>query len=318
MPKTFFSGVKPTGRPHLGNYFGALRQFVSLQAEHRGWVMIADLHALTTASEPATLRQDIKDLLIDYLALGLDPTRVTIFRQSEVPAHTELAWIFACLTTVPYLARAHAYKDALAKKEEPSAGLFTYPLLMAADILLYDVDLVPVGRDQKQHLEIARDLAEKFNRLRGETFRLPEPLILPTVETVPGIDGRKMSKSYGNTIPLFAEDGEIERLVMKIPTDSRTVAEPKDEATTIYQIYKLFEGPNTELGSKFLGGGISYQEFKNRLIELIQKFVAPWRARRMEIVKDAKHLDEILTTGAATARTQTQVKMVQVRELIGL
>src|SRR3989338_9163822 len=198
------SGVKPTGRPHIGNYFGAMKQYVDLQDQYQSLVMIADYHALTSTQEAAILRADILDLAIDFLAIGLDPEKVTIFQQSAVGEHTELGWIFNCLTTMPYLARAHAYKDAAAYNREVNVGLFDYPLLMAADILLYDTAVVPVGQDQKQHVEIARDTAEKFNRLFGETFRLPEPLILSTVQTVIGLDGRKMSKSYRNTIPLFA------------------------------------------------------------------------------------------------------------------
>ncbi len=321
MSKTFLSGVKPTGQPHLGNYFGAIRQFIKLQNEYPGWVMIADLHALTTTTDPSALRRDTQNLLIDYLALGLDPAKVIIFRQSAVPEHTELAWIFACLATTPYLTRAHAYKDALANGREPSAGLFTYPLLMAADILLYDVDLVPVGKDQKQHLEIARDLAEKFNRIYGETFRLPEPLIMPEVETVPGLDGRKMSKSYGNTIPLFAADDEVANLVMKIPTDSRAVGEPKDEQSSLYQIYKLFTADNVEngtLGEKFLSGGVGYQEFKENLISVIQKFAAPLRAKRAEIATDQKLLERTLENGANAAHDQAASKMAKVRRLVGL
>ena len=217
--KIMLSGVKPTGRPHIGNYFGAMRQFVELQNDYRTHIMLADLHALTTVKNAKQLKADTLDLAIDYLAIGLDPNKVTLFKQSDVPEHSELAWIFDCITTMPYLMRAHAYKDAEAKNKELDVGTFTYPMLMAADILLYDTDVVPVGKDQQQHVEYVRDTAEKFNRLFGETFKLPKAMILEAVETVPGLDGQKMSKSYGNTIPLFAKDAEIKKLVMSIVTD---------------------------------------------------------------------------------------------------
>ncbi|KKR26313.1 MAG: Tryptophan-tRNA ligase, partial [Microgenomates group bacterium GW2011_GWC1_39_7] len=204
--KILLSGVKPTGRPHIGNYFGAMKQFVDLQNSYYCLFMIADYHALNFIQNREEMHDNIFDLTLDYLAIGLDPKTSIIFRQSDVSAHTELAWIFDTITTMPYLMRAHAFKDAEAKDKEISVGTFNYPMLMAADILLYDTDVVPVGQDQKQHVEYARDTAQKFNRIFGETFKLPEPLILERVSTVLGTDGRKMSKSYGNTIPLFATD----------------------------------------------------------------------------------------------------------------
>ena len=218
--KILLSGVKPTGRPHIGNYFGAIKQFVELQNSYQCYIFIADLHALTTVQNRGELEENTAGVLLDYMAVGLDPNKVVIYKQSDVPQVAELAWVFNCLTTMPYLMRAHAYKDAEAKSKEVNVGLFDYPLLMAADILIQDADVVPVGQDQKQHVEIARDTAEKFNRIFGETFKLPEPLILAQVAIVPGMDGRKMSKSYGNTIPLFATDEEIEKAVMSIVTDS--------------------------------------------------------------------------------------------------
>src|SRR3989339_1512008 len=223
--KTIFSGVKPTGRPHIGNYFGAMRQFLKLQNENDSGVnyfCVVDYHALNLVQNAEEMRRLSLDVAIDFLAIGIDPKKSVIFKQSDVSEHTELAWIFDTITTVPYLKRAHAYKDAMTKggEENISVGLFNYPMLMAADILLYDTDIVPVGQDQKQHVEYARDTAQKFNRIFGETFKLPEPLILERVSTVLGTDGRKMSKSYGNTIPLFATDEEIEKAVMSIVTDS--------------------------------------------------------------------------------------------------
>lgn len=230
--KLLLSGVKPTGLPHIGNYFGAMKQFVDLQDEYQCFCMIADYHALGI-QHPKEMRELTESLILDYLAIGLDPKKVVIFKQSNVSAHTS-SWIFDTITTMPYLMRAHAFKDAEAKDKEISVGTFNYPMLMAADILLYDADVVPVGQDQKQHIEYTRDTAEKFNRLLGETFKLPNPIIYEHVATVPGTDGKKMSKSYENTIPLFAEKDEIAKLVMSIVTDS-TAGVP----TNVYAIDSL-------------------------------------------------------------------------------
>lgn len=306
------SGIKPTGRPHLGNYFGALKQFVDLQDKYESFIMIADYHALTGNTSPDTLRNDIKNIAIDYLAIGLDPKKVVIFRQSDISAHTELAWIFNCLTTMPYLMRAHAYKDAVAKGEEVSVGTFDYPLLMAADILLYDAAVVPIGQDQKQHVEITRDLAEKFNRLYGETFRLPEPLILPDVKIVPGVDGRKMSKSYGNTIPLFAEPEEIKKAVMSIVTDSG-----EGRPQNVLAIHQLFRS-ESDLADLYQQKAGKYQELKTALAVDIEQALAPLRARRAEIVKDEAQVFSVLASGATRAKILAEEKMAIVRERIGL
>ncbi len=226
---------------HIGNYFGAMKQFVDLQNEYDCHIFIADYHAITTVQDKEKLTQGIIDVALDYLAIGLDPKKVTLFKQSDIPQVAELAWIFNCITTVPYLMRAHAFKDAEAKNKEVSVGLFDYPILMASDILIQDADVVPVGQDQKQHVEYARDTAQKFNRVFGDTFKIPEPYIIETVETIPGTDGRKMSKSYGNVIPLFATDEEIKKAVMSIPTDSKGVAEPKNPyESNLFLIHKLF------------------------------------------------------------------------------
>ncbi len=310
--KILLSGVKPTGRPHLGNYFGALKQFVDLQQNYHCFIMLADYHALTTESDPVKLRQNTLDLAIDYLAIGLDPERVTLFKQSDVTAHTELAWIFNCITTVPYLMRAHAFKDAEAKNKEISVGTFDYPMLMAADILLYQADVVPVGQDQKQHIEIARDTAEKFNRLFGETFKLPEPLILPEVKTVPGIDGQKMSKSYGNTIPLFATDEEIAKQVMAIVTDSSG-----DVPQNVYEIHKLFRSPE-ELSALYESKKGKYKELKEALIADIRNFIAPLRERREAIAANPDQVKEILAQGAEEARASANLTMAQARQNLGI
>ncbi|MFA6797628.1 MAG: tryptophan--tRNA ligase, partial [Candidatus Paceibacterota bacterium] len=237
--KILLSGVQPTGRVHIGNYFGAMKQFVDLQDKYDCYIFIADYHAMTTVQDKEKLNKGIIDVALDYLAIGLDPKKVILFKQSDVPQVTELTWMFNCITTVPYLMRAHAFKDRESKNEEVNAGLFDYPILMASDILMQDADIVPVGQDQKQHVEYARDTAQKFNRIYGETFTVPEPFILANVETVPGTDGRKMSKSYGNVIPLFATDEEIKKAVMSIPTDSKGVAEPKNpDESNLYAIHK--------------------------------------------------------------------------------
>lgn len=317
--KILLSGVKPTGRPHIGNYFGAMKQFVDRQDDYKSYIFIADLHALTTARDPKQLRADTLDLAIDYLAIGLDPEKVVFFKQSDVAEHTELAWIFNCLTTMPFLARAHAFKDAEAKNKEVNVGLFDYPLLMAADILLYDTDVVPVGQDQKQHVEIARDTAEKFNYTYGDTFKLPEPLILDEVKTLPGLDGQKMSKSYGNTIPLFAEEKEIKRLVMTIKTDSKDVNEPKNpEECNVFALHKLFSGEQLgKIKKRYVEGGIGYKESKEILAENMNKFLAPMREKRAEIAKDPEQVLQILKNGANLAREHAKLKMKEVRERVG-
>ena len=254
--KVLLSGVKPTGAPHIGNYFGAMKQFVDLQKDYNGYVFIADYHALNFIQNKEEMEKNIVGILLDYLAIGLNPEKLIIFKQSDISEHTELAWIFDTFTTVPYLKRAHAFKDAEAKDKEISMGTFNYPMLMAADILLYSPDVVPVGADQKQHVEIARDTAEKFNRIFGNTFKIPEPMIVKDVAIIPGTDGRKMSKSYNNTIPLFAEYEEIKKCVMNIVTDSGTGI-PKN----VYEIHKLIR-PETELAGIYKNNVGKYKELK--------------------------------------------------------
>jgi tryptophanyl-tRNA synthetase len=229
--KTLVSGIKSTGTLHIGNYFGAMRQFLTLQDSYDCNIFVADLHSLTTLQNKEEMQNIIKDTVAGYLAIGLNPEKVTLYKQSDVPQVTELAWIFNCITTMPYLMRAHAFKDAEAKNKEINVGVFDYPLLMAADILIEQAHIVPVGADQKQHIEIARDTAQKFNSTFGEAFVIPEAFIDETVQTIPGIDGQKMSKSYGNIIPLFADEETLRKAVMSITTDSKGVEEPKDPAT---------------------------------------------------------------------------------------
>lgn len=319
--KILLSGVKPTGRPHIGNYFGALKQFVDLQNDYQTFVMIADLHAITSVQNKQELESNTYDLALDYLAIGLDPAKVTLFKQSDVAAHTELTWIFNCLTTVPYLMRAHAFKDAETRNKEINVGVFDYPMLMAADILLYSAHVVPVGQDQKQHIEIARDTAEKFNRIYGETFRLPEPLIMKEVAVVPGTDGQKMSKSYKNTIGLFASTDEIKKGAMSIPTDSKGVTDPKDpETCKVFALHRLFATPEqlTELEGQYRNGGIGYKESKELLAARIDAFIAPLRERRDSLAKDEPKVREILRNGGEVAREHAEKLMQDVREKVGI
>ncbi len=311
--KRMLSGVKPTGRPHLGNYFGAMKQFVDLQGEFdEAFVFIADYHALNTVQDKEEMHSNILNLIIDYLAIGLDPEKVVLYQQSRLPQHTELTWIFDTITQMAYLERAHVYKDAKAKGIDINVGTFNYPILMAADILLYDADVVPVGKDQKQHIEFARDIAEKFNRIYGETFKLPEAKIIEDMETVPGTDGRKMSKSYGNTIPLFATRAEIEKAVKSIVTDSEG-----DRPENVYAIHRLFK-TEAELSPLYEEHKGKYGELKKALIQDIDTFIAPMRERREAIVGDIDRVKDVLNKGADIARELAEAKMQLVRERLGV
>ncbi|MEI8223664.1 MAG: tryptophan--tRNA ligase [bacterium] len=310
--KILLSGVKPTGRPHIGNYFGAMKQFVDLQEEYESYVMLANYHAVTSIHNGDELRKLTHDLILDYLAIGLDPKKVVLFKQSDVVEHTELAWIFDCVTTMPYLMRAHAFKDAEAKDHEINVGVFNYPMLMAADILMYDADVVPVGRDQKQHIEYTRDTAQKFNNTFGEVFKLPKDLILESVETVPGIDGQKMSKSYGNVIPLFGTDEEITKAVMSIVTDSGS-----DIPTNVYAIHKLFKS-EAELAPLYEAHKGKYKALKDALLADILALVTPMRERRQYYADRPDEVAAILAEGAQRAQAKAQAKMKIVREKVGL
>jgi tryptophanyl-tRNA synthetase len=321
MEKRLLSGVKPTNRPHLGNYFGAMRQFVDLQDKYKTFIMIADYHALNIIKEKDQMSQNILDIALDYLAIGLDPKKVIIFKQSDVSAHTELTWIFDTLVPMPFLMRAHAYKDALAKDKEISVGTFNYPVLMAADILLYDTDIVPVGQDQKQHVEYARDIALKYNNQFGNIFKLPEPFIVKDLGIIPGTDGQKMSKSYNNTIPLFGTDDEIKKAVMSIVTDSKGATLPKDpEACNIFALHKLFLNKEEQdaLRRRYLNGSIGYKESKEMLSLEIIKFIEPMRQRRLKLAQNINKVKKILRNGAKKAEVIANKKMDQVKESIGL
>ncbi len=308
------SGIKPTGELHIGNYFGAMRQQVELfqSGDYDCYIMVADYHALNFIQDAAQMRELTLDLAAGYMAAGLDPEKLTLFKQSDVPAHTELTWIFDTLTTMPYLMRAHAFKDAEAKDKEISVGTFNYPMLMAADILLYDAAIVPVGQDQKQHIEYARDTAEKFNRIYGETFALPKDHILESVAVVPGTDGRKMSKSYGNTIPLFADRATITERVIGIVTDSSG-----DLPENVYAIHNLIktEGDLALLYDEHKG---KYKALKEALIEDLDAFIAPMREKYLELKSNPSEIEKALAAGAEKARAKTEAKIEAVRRAIGV
>ncbi len=319
--KILLSGIKPTGRPHIGNYFGMMKQMVDMQDEYESFPFIPDYHALTSVHSAENMQRDTLDVVIDFLAIGLSPEKVNLFKQSDVPQVTELAWIFNCITTMPYLMRAHAFKDSEAKNKDINVGIFDYPILMAADILIQDTDVVPVGKDQIQHVEMARDIAEKFNRIFGETFKLPESKLVTGVEVIPGIDGQKMSKSYGNTIGLFAEDEEIYKAVMSIPTDSKEIEDSKDpEDCNIFALHKLFstEDELGEIRRKYVEGGMGYKESKDILVKNIQDFITPLREKRKEIAKNPEKVKEILQKGGKVAHQRAEEKMIEVRKKVGL
>ncbi len=315
------SGIKPTGAPHIGNFFGMMKPAIEWQERGEAFYFIADYHALTTVRDPAALRTYTRGVALDFLACGLDPKRAVLFRQSDVPEHTELAWLLSCVTPMPMLENAHAYKDHVAKEKVPSHGLFAYPVLMAADILLYDSNVVPVGRDQKQHVEMTRDIAAKMNVIYGDVFVLPEASILPTVATIPGLDGQKMSKSYHNTVALFEEEKGLRKKIMGIMTDSTPVDAPKDPATsTIVSMYRLFatESDVAQMESDFRAGGTGYGDFKKRLFGAVWEYFATARARRAELELDFAYVDDVLKDGAIRARSIAEATMDRVRKAVGL
>lgn len=331
FPMRILSGVKPTGRPHLGNWFGAIRQFIGLQDRGEGLYFVADLHALDQVRDAETLRRLSLGVALDYLALGLDPARATLFAQSHVPEIPELTWILGAVTPMGMLNRAHAYKDAMAKGKEVDFGLFAYPVLMAADILAYGSDVVPVGKDQKQHVEIARDLAVKLNARyctgfdpatgEGGVLKVPEPWILDDTAVVPGTDGRKMSKSYGNTIGLFAPDKQLKKSVMGIVTDSTSLEAPKDPATcNVFALLRLFctEAELAEIADRYRAGGTGYGDFKKLLLEKIHETFDEARARRRELEQNLDHVEAVFRRGAARARELAGPVLDDVRRACGL
>jgi tryptophanyl-tRNA synthetase len=314
------SGVQPSGKLHLGNYFGAIKQHIELQAEGECFYFIADYHALTTTQNPAALRENVRDVALDYLALGLDPDQATFFRQSDVPEVHELAWMLAAVTNIGLLERAHSYKDKVERGIEASVGLFYYPVLMAADILIYRSNLVPVGQDQVQHLEMTADMAGKFNRAFKKTFPIPQHR-LDKGAKVPGTDGQKMSKSYGNTIDIFAEGPALKKPVMSIVTDSKSPEEPKDpDNCTIFALYSLFasEEEKAALAARYRAGNMGYAVSKGLLLEKIDAYFAKARQRRKELAADPDLVEAVLARGAKRASAVARDTMAAVRQAVGM
>lgn len=319
--KIAISAVQPTGNPHIGNYFGAMKQLVDMQNEFDTHVFVADYHALTTIQNAKELKELTDDLILDYLAIGLDPEKVTLYRQSDIPEVTELTWMFDCLVTMPWLERAHAFKDKTEKGIEASVGLFNYPVLMAADILLPGAEVVPVGKDQIQHVEMAREIARKFNAQYGETFVEPQEIIKEEVAIVPGTDGQKMSKSYGNTIPLFGTDAEIKKAIMGIVTDSKEPSEPKNpDECNVFALHKLItpEPQLSEIRTGYENGGLGYGESKKMLLENYLAFIAPMREKRKYYEDNPGIVRQILDEGKQKIRTKIQAKIKEIREKVGL
>jgi tryptophanyl-tRNA synthetase len=315
------SGIQPSGILHIGNYFGMMRPAIALQQEGEALYFIADYHALTSLKNPAALRENSRRVALDFLACGLDPQRAALFMQSDVPQVTELAWILSTVAPMGLLERAHSYKDKIARGLPASVGLFSYPVLMAADILIYDSDTVPVGRDQKQHVEITRDLATKVNETYGEILKLPEPRIKTETATVPGLDGQKMSKSYGNAIDIFAEEKEMRKRVMSIVTDSTPVEAPKNPGgSTIVQLFSLVASPEevATMRASFKKGGTGYGDFKKQLFGKLWEFFAPMRQRREEILAQPDYIDDVLRKGAERANAIADPVMARVRAAVGL
>ena len=316
------SGIQPTGRFHWGNYFGAIRQYIALQDNEQAFYFIADLHALTTVREGTKLRELRRDAALDLLALGLDPQKATLFYQSDVPEITDLTWLLLTVTGMGLLEKCHAYKDKIARGLPADAGLFTYPVLMAADILLYDSQVVPVGADQVQHIEIARDVAQRFNHLYGEDLlTLPDARVLADMGKIPGTDGEKMSKSYNNTIEVFEAEKPLKKKIMSLKTDSTPVEAPKNPDTcNVFALYKLFATPEHQatLAARYRAGGMGYGEAKQALFELANAHFTEARARREALAKDAKTVDDILAAGAAKAREKGRVVLERCQRACGL
>ena len=319
--KIALSGIKPTGRPHIGNYFGMMKPTVDMQNEFTMYLFVADFHALTTMHNKEELEDSIHNLILDYLALGIDPEKVVFYRQSDIPEVTELTWVLNCLVTTPWLERAHAYKDRVAKGIEASVGLFDYPVLMAADILLPSAEIVPVGKDQIQHVEMTREIARKFNNIYGETFIEPQELLKKQSALVPGTDGQKMSKSYGNTIPLFGTDKEIKKAIMGIVTDSKTPEEAKNpEECNVFALHRLIT-PEPQLSEIRVGyeqGGLGYGDSKKILLENYLRFIELMREKRKFYEENPGIVRQILDEGRTKIQKIAKDKIKEVREKIGL
>lgn len=315
------SGIQPSGRLHVGNYFGMMEPSIELQDQGEAFYFIADYHSLTTVHDPNQLRKNVRDVAIDFLACGLDPEKAIFFRQSDVPEVTELSWLLSTVTPMGFLNRCHSFKDKTDRGFEASHGLFAYPVLMASDILIYDSNIVPVGDDQKQHLEVTRDIATKFNNLYGDVFVIPEPNIRKEKAKVPGIDGQKMSKSYGNIIEIFGAEKKIRKKIMSIITDSTPVEDPKDpNQSIIIDLFNLVGSTEDVevMKSDFLKGGIGYGDFKKRLFEAFWDYFQPMRQKRDELSEDLNYVDNVLQTGAEKAREAAKLTLKRARKACGI
>lgn len=320
MSKRLVSGIQPTGTLHIGNYFGAMRQMLELQSSYQAYIFIADLHAFNQVQDPVRLRTSILDILAAYLAVGLNPANVILFQQSAVPQHAELNVILNAITSMGTLERAHAYKDSVANGKQSNVGLFDYPVLMAADILLYNPEVVPVGRDQQQHLEITAHLAERFNHLFGPEFTIPKALIQDETAIIPGLDGRKMSKSYGNTIGLFEPEDSLRKKIMSITTDSKRPEEPKDcQTDSLFALHQLVSQADIlEIKQRYNQGGIGYKESKDILFKNMNIFITPLRERYSALRADEVSLHKILAVGNAQASEQASKTLESVKRRIGM
>jgi tryptophanyl-tRNA synthetase len=315
------SGIQPSGRLHIGNYFGAMSHQLKLQEENECFYFIADYHALTSNPSPDEIAQNALDVAIDYIALGLDTEKTVFWRQSDVPEVTELTWLLSCITPMGLLQRCTSYKDKVSQGFSPNHGLFAYPVLQAADILIFNSDIVPVGADQKQHIEVARDIAIRFNNAYGEILTLPEDYIIESVAVVPGLDGRKMSKSYGNAIEIFEPEDSIEKKIMRIVTDSTSVEEPKDpDKCNVFALLKLVASPDelAEWESRYRSGGMGYGQVKKRLAELMIEYFRPYRKKRTELENDIDYVKKTLADGAQRAKAVAAETLARARNAVGL
>lgn len=315
------SGIQPSGSLHIGNYFGMMKPMIEMQDKHELFCFIVNYHAMTSLQNGKELKENTLAAAMDFLALGLDPEKCFFWVQSDVPEVTELTWILSCHTSLGLLERSHSYKDKIARGLVPNTGLYIYPVLMAADILLFNADIVPVGKDQKQHLEITRDIAERFNHTYGEIFVLPEPQISDDIAVIPGIDGQKMSKSYGNSIEIFEDEKSLKKKVMKIVTDSTPVEDPKDPAQcSVFSLYRLFaSAAETEnMKERYLKGGTGYGQMKKELLEILIEYFRPYRERRKVFENDPAEVCRILQKGADKTREAASVTLKKVREAVGL
>lgn len=315
------SGIQPTGTPHIGNYFGMMKQIIDSQDKDETFLFIADYHSLTVTPDPKLLEERTINVALDFLACGLDTEKSVFFKQSDIPFLTELTWILSCCTPMGLLERCHSYKDKIANGIIPNCGLFFYPVLMTADILMYKSHIVPVGKDQKQHVEVARDIAIKFNNQYGETFPLPEPQIKDSVAIVTGTDGKKMSKSYDNTIPLFGDEKQIRKIFMKIVSDSKTPEEPKDPDTcNIFALYKLFATPQeiSKMSDRYKAGGLMYGQVKQELFELYMSHFSVMQKKRDELTKNMDYVHTVLKRGASKASEVAEKTMKEVKSKVGL